>query len=154
MTYDYRETGREVLSDYLTKENNIIRIEQEIYDALVQKLGDVDDDSDAIVKEYNTILYDVVGDLIDKKKLADIINRLREGQVGWDHQVYDDVKQKLREQDNFAENPVEIVEGMETCRECGSKRVYSFSKQTRSADEGFNTFCTCMGCGNKWSYSG
>lgn len=153
MTYDYRETGRDALGDYLTKENNILILEKEVYTCACQNIGE-NASEDELINEYNAILYDVIGDLIDKKKLVDIVSALKEGQIGWDHPMYDTVKEKLSEQDNFAENPVEIVEGMETCRECGSKRVYSFSKQTRSADEGFNTFCTCMGCGSKWSYTG
>jgi DNA-directed RNA polymerase subunit M/transcription elongation factor TFIIS len=59
----------------------------------------------------------------------------------------------IDEQDDFIENPFEIEEGVIECR-CGSKRVFSFSKQTRSADEPMTTYAECVQCGSKWTYSG
>ena len=57
------------------------------------------------------------------------------------------------EQDNFIENPFEIEEGVLECK-CGSKRVFSYQKQSRSADEPMSTYATCVACKNKWIYSG
>jgi DNA-directed RNA polymerase subunit M/transcription elongation factor TFIIS len=57
------------------------------------------------------------------------------------------------EQDNFIIQPFEIVEGITECK-CGSKRVYSFTKQTRGGDEISTTFNECLSCKSKWSYSG
>ena len=57
------------------------------------------------------------------------------------------------EQDNFIIKPFEIEEGVLQCK-CGSKRVYSYSKQSRSADEPMSTYAQCMSCKSKWVYSG
>ena len=37
-----------------------------------------------------------------------------------------------------------------TCRKCGSRKITYYDLQIRSADEGFTTFFTCLGCGGKW----
>jgi len=39
-----------------------------------------------------------------------------------------------------------------TCRKCGCKEIFSYDKQTRSADEGATRFfeCTNNKCGFKW----
>ena len=57
------------------------------------------------------------------------------------------------EQNDFIENPFEVEEGVIECK-CGSKRVFSYSKQTRGADEPMTTFAQCMSCKKSWSYSG
>ena len=54
------------------------------------------------------------------------------------------------EQDDFIVNPFQIEEGIVECR-CGSKRVYSYSKQCRSGDEGVTSFHQCLKCKAKWS---
>lgn len=36
------------------------------------------------------------------------------------------------------------------CRKCNSHRITSEQKQTRSADEGFTVFFTCLDCGARW----
>jgi len=36
------------------------------------------------------------------------------------------------------------------CRKCGSARIVVEQKQTRSADEGFTTFFTCVDCKCRW----
>ena len=36
------------------------------------------------------------------------------------------------------------------CRKCGSRKITYYELQIRSADEGFTTFYTCLGCGCKW----
>jgi DNA-directed RNA polymerase subunit M/transcription elongation factor TFIIS len=57
------------------------------------------------------------------------------------------------QEDNFLKNPFEVQEGVLECR-CGSKRVFSYQKQTRGADEPMTTFAQCVKCGNKWIYNG
>lgn len=39
-----------------------------------------------------------------------------------------------------------------TCRKCGCKEIFSYDKQTRSADEGATRFfeCTNSKCGFRW----
>jgi len=37
-----------------------------------------------------------------------------------------------------------------TCGRCGKNECNSMNLQTRSADEGFTTFVTCVSCGHRW----
>ena len=73
--------------------------------------------------------------------------------MNWDHDFFNELKLEETEQDNFLIKPFEIEEGVLECK-CGSKRVYSYSKQSRSADEPCSTYAQCMSCKSKWVYSG
>jgi DNA-directed RNA polymerase subunit M/transcription elongation factor TFIIS len=44
--------------------------------------------------------------------------------------------------------------GMFKCRQCGSTDVNSVFIQTRSADEGADTACSCRQCGYSWRVRG
>ena len=60
----------------------------------------------------------------------------------------------MEEQDEFIENPFEVVEGAMECDKCKSKRVFYYQKQSRSCDEGFNTYAACCNCNAKWTIRG
>jgi DNA-directed RNA polymerase subunit M/transcription elongation factor TFIIS len=68
----------------------------------------------------------------------------------YDTTIYKNEQNELKERDNFVSNPFTVEEGVMQCNKCGSKKTYSQSKQVRSADEGFSTFCMCANCGAKW----
>lgn len=57
----------------------------------------------------------------------------------WDMAVFDEFRQK----------DLEVADGIFQCK-CGSKKVMSFSKQTRSGDESTTVFASCTVCKNKW----
>lgn len=136
-----RVTGTSVLSTLLNKEQNVRIIEKHVYEASVSN------------EEYNSILYDVVGDITQNLKLKDIVSNLKNKKVGWKHPCFKEIAYKVEEQNNFIENPFEVEEGVQQCK-CGSKRVFSYQKQVRSADEPMTTFSTCCKCGAEWCYSG
>ena len=98
-------------------------------------------------------MYQVVGDILKKKKLNDIVTQLDQGNLGWNHASFDFPRMQIEEQDDFIQNPFQVEEGVIDCR-CGSKRVLSYSKQSRSADEPMTTYAQCVECNAKWQYSG
>jgi len=102
---------------------------------------------------YLNCVYQIIGDIINGKDSTDIMSSVKNGHIDWEHSSYDVEKHAILEQDDFIEHPFEVEEGVLECR-CGSKRVYSFSKQTRSADEPMTTYAECVQCNAKWSYSG
>lgn len=150
---EYREIGRDALSQYITKKPNVEIMEKTVYATAVRSIPEQGADEDLLVEKYNDILYQVIGDIISGVGLREILSSLKQDKVYWNHPSYDDLEMMLKEQDNFAENPIEIVEGVETCRKCGSNRVFSYSVQVRSADEGYTTFCNCTKCGANWRHN-
>ena len=102
-------------------------------------------------KNYIKCIYQIYGDLSKNKKAYVILDQIKK--YNWNHETYADEKAKQDEQDDFIENPFEIEEGVIECK-CGSKRVFSYSKQTRSADEPMTTYAECVECSSKWTYSG
>lgn len=154
----YRDQGKSALNTVLNKEQNIRIIEKHIYNISRQDVEDTED----LEETYKRYLYQIIGDILNGENLKDIVLKIQNGKIGWNHTAFDDVKNRIEEQDNFIENPFEVAEGVFECKaidkntgkKCGSKRVLSYNKMTRSCDEPMSTFATCCACGNKWIYSG
>ena len=53
-------------------------------------------------------------------------------------------QQKMDEYDQFLVKPFEVEEGVLECNKCGSKKTFSYSKQTRAGDEATTVFATCF----------
>jgi DNA-directed RNA polymerase subunit M/transcription elongation factor TFIIS len=152
----YRDNGKRALGTVLTQEQNIRVLEKHIY-AAVSKTKD----PTAVEQAYRQAIYDTVGDISSGGKLSAILTKIKEAKIGWDHDTYTEWQKVMREQDDFIENPFEVAEGVLECNnilksgeKCGSKRVFSYTKQVRSCDEGCTTFATCCKCGAKWQHRG
>jgi DNA-directed RNA polymerase subunit M/transcription elongation factor TFIIS len=50
--------------------------------------------------------------------------------------------------------PPQMMEGIYTCRSCGSKKTQSWEKQMRSADEPMTTTVMCTNCRRSWTVGG
>lgn len=83
-------------------------------------------------------------------KLSQAIEYLKKDQLLWSHPTFDIEKKKIEEENDFMVCPYEISEGVLTCGKCRCKKIFSFSKQTRSMDEPTTVFALCSECGNKW----
>jgi DNA-directed RNA polymerase subunit M/transcription elongation factor TFIIS len=137
----WREEGKNALRVKLHKEENIT-----VFENYIHKIYGENENC------YKDTMYQVVNDLTPQN-MSEILSDIKEGRYGWNHKslsVYRDIEY---EQDAFIIQPFEIIEGIVDCK-CGSKRVYSFSKQTRSGDESITTFNECLMCKSKWVYSG
>jgi DNA-directed RNA polymerase subunit M/transcription elongation factor TFIIS len=142
-----REKGINALSQLLKNDQNIRIIEKLLYKITIFV------EPDDFGNQYISNLYQVCFDIKGGKLLKDVVDNLKTLKIGWDHQNFDDIKYQILEQDDFIENPFEIEEGVIECK-CGSKRVFSYSKQSRSADEPSTTYAECAECNAKWQYSG
>jgi DNA-directed RNA polymerase subunit M/transcription elongation factor TFIIS len=145
----FREKGIQCMSLLLKNEQNINIFDKNIYEYVSNKYDDEDD----IEKNYIYCIYEVLSLIKEGNKLKDIINDIKNSNLEWKNKFYNDLMNEEIEQDNFIENPFEIEEGVLECK-CGSKRVFSYQKQSRSADEPMSTYATCVACKNKWIYSG
>jgi len=132
------------LEKVLKHEKNIL-----IFSKYLQKAMNKDEN------ENNRILYQVCQDIIqNKNNLKQILLSLKNGKVGWNHPMYNDIESKIEEHDNYIINPFEVAEGVIECGKCGSTRTFSIQKQCRSSDEPMTTFSRCVECGNNWTYAG
>jgi DNA-directed RNA polymerase subunit M/transcription elongation factor TFIIS len=144
---EYRTKGKNALSIVIKSEKNVSVIEKEIY----KNFGEDD------VKQYNNIILQIIS-LMKKDKITskELLGKIKNNNLGWNHTSFDDLKLKREEQDSFIIKPFEIEEGAVSCVKCGSKRTFSYQKQTRSCDEMATTIITCADtkCGFKSMYSG
>lgn len=145
----YRQNGKNALDTILQKDQNVRILEKQIYTICSQQSTD----EDVIADIYARVMYQTIGDILNGTKLNEIFNNLKSQEIGWKHPMFKQMKIKMDEQDEFIKNPFEVEEGVLECR-CGSKRVFSYSKQCRGADEPMTTFAQCVACKSKWSYSG
>lgn len=134
-----REKGLNALRTVLNREQNITIIEKNIF------LKGIDD--------YELNIYQTIKDIKDEVKLNTLLDNIKKNKIKWKHDSLKDYIFEEDEQNNFIIQPFEVYEGALTCK-CGSKRVYSYQKQSRSADEPMSTYATCMACKSKWVYSG
>ena len=137
-----RDKGLEALSKVLLNQKNVKILEKEIFKNYPEE------------NDYLRAVYQCTNDIFLKVKLTDILQNIREQRYGFNHPSFDKIKIIKQEEEDYLENPIEVVEGVLECFKCKSKKVFSFSKQVRSADEPMSTFATCISCGNKWVYSG
>ena len=152
----YRDKGRSALSTVLKQEQNIRIIEKHLYDISCKEAEEED-----IEQIYKENIFQTIGDIINGKKLKEVIENIKNGNLGWSHSAFKKMQIMLDEQNDFIENPFAVEEGVLECKArnkdgqvCGSKRVFSYQRQVRSADEPMTTFASCCQCGTKWQYSG
>jgi DNA-directed RNA polymerase subunit M/transcription elongation factor TFIIS len=149
----YRDKGKEALGTILKNEQNIRVIEKKIFD-----ISSKDQESeDKIEKVYKLTIFQIIGDIMNGEKLKDILENIRVEKVDWNHPTFKQMQNMLDEQNDFIENPFAVEEGVLECKArdkngqvCGSKRVFSYQRQVRSADEPMTTFASCCKCGTKW----
>ena len=140
---DYRKKGQQAIFHFVKNKNNANKIEKELYNLSLKNLRS---------NENLETVYFLNILQISEIKPSNIPLILKEGKLNWNHDGIKNMVFEEEEQDNFIIKPFEIEEGVTTCK-CGSKRVYTYSKQCRGGDEGSTTFATCFECKSQWTYS-
>ena len=139
MKTDFLENAEIVLSSFIKKPQNRLNIAKTLW-----KLSGED------IDDANYLLYDVFAEYLVSPKLDDIFTSIRQNHIGWNHPVFQTFKEYQREYDDFLTKPPELEEGVIECSRCGSKKTFSFSKQTRRADESATVFVRCANCGKSF----
>ena len=84
--------------------------------------------------------------------MQDAYDKIKEGICGWENSIFQ--KAFLDEEREIAKllTPVEVVEGIFTCRKCKNNKTQHYSVQLRRADEPPTTFIHCVNpqCRFKW----
>ena len=138
-----RVLAKTVLSEFIKKDKMINSIEKSIYDI------SRDDEN-----KYRDILFEVAVDLKRNISPEQLLQNIKSGTIMWNHVNFNEIIFRQKEQDDFIVTPFEVAEGVLKCPKCSHMKTFSFSKQTRSADEPMTTFSQCVKCKHKWTYSG
>ena len=139
---DVREKCKKALRTVIKQEKNIKIIEKYIHIKSEKE------------KDYKKNIYQTIQDINNGINIKDVLENIKNNMIGWKHPIYKDIFNRLQEYDEFIIKPFEVEEGVTECKKCGSKRVFTFSKQTRSSDEPTTTFANCAKCKTNWTYSG
>lgn len=143
----FRINGKNALKTVLTQEKNIDTIEKYVYQISCKNNSNLEEN-------YTRNLYQIIGDIIDEVKLKTILENIKNNKLSWNHHSFDEMNICVAEQNDFIKNPFEVEEGVFQCKQCGSKRVYSYAKQDRSCDEGTSVYAQCVACKAKWRERG
>ena len=106
---------------------------------------------DQAIKIYEILCMMNNPEYDDEENLSQTINFLKNDELLWLNPIFEIERQKMNEENDFMVCPYEISEGVLTCSKCGCKKIFSFSKQTRSIDEPATVFARCSECGHRWS---
>lgn len=116
-------------------------------ETLLKKLNGNNPTVQNLIKEQPNAIYEILYDLQQGVPVNNVPN----------YKISSDVFKEAREYVSalyeFLENPFTVIEGADSCNFCGSRRIYSYQRQTRSCDEPSTTFSTCVDCKKKWIYN-
>lgn len=142
LAMEYRKKGKSLLNQLIKSEKNCSILEKNIHEQWSTE------------ESYNNVVYECMC-LLDKgETTAQVLAQIKTGRMGWSNPEFDDIAFQQKEQDDFTISPFQVEEGVLKCPKCGGCKSFSYSKQTRSADEPMTTFATCVNCRHKWTYSG
>jgi|APGre2960657423_1045063.scaffolds.fasta_scaffold34448_2 DNA-directed RNA polymerase subunit M/transcription elongation factor TFIIS len=96
--------------------------------------------------EIDDIIYEMSFEKLNGKDLKTVFDITKNKKLGFNHENFEKISIKIIETDTFINKPFDMVEGVNECSKCHSKRTISYSKQTRSSDEGASVFVHCVDC--------
>ena len=76
---DYRELGKKSLKTVLTVDKNVSILEKEVYNIVLKKIEKKTDED--IEKMYKAIIYQIIGDILAKKKLSNILEDIKQSKI-------------------------------------------------------------------------
>jgi len=92
------------------------------------------------------LFYEVISEYCCNTNLDELLEMIRHQKLQWSHPSFEIYRECETEADNFLIHPPQVEEGVIECRRCHSKKTFSFSKQTRRADESATVFVRCSEC--------
>jgi len=136
---EYNEFSEIILASFIKKPTNRENITKALW-----KLSNKD------VSYAKYLLYEIFADYMVSPKLDELFSNIQQNHLGWNHHDFQSLKKNQKEYDDFLMNPPQLEEGVIECSRCGSKKTFSFSKQTRRADESATVFVRCADCGKSF----
>lgn len=94
----------------------------------------------------------------DEDKYQNFLKSVESGSIDFALWGLPDMEEVAKKEEDRVKNvlsykPLFVSEGIETCRKCGCKKLWSFQTQSRSKDEGMTTTYVCSSCNAKFSSS-
>jgi len=148
-----RKSVTTVLKKHLGNDSEAVNLEKEIY-KMCQRLSKGEYEDNTVEEIYDKYAYEKVGDIINadgEEERNKVANDIKNEVLDWNSAPYKEFRER-REEENK-----QVAEGLDTgksdyqCKnkECGSRECIQTMMQTRSGDEGFTVFVTCLKCGRK-----
>ena len=144
---DMRNAFVSKIEPFFTYPEEAVYFEQQMYSYFLKYI------KYDLKKSYDLCTLQVICDLHIKGH-TEVLENIILGNIVWRHDFIKDDVDEVEEIRDYITKPLEVEEGVLICKRCESKRVFSYSKQTRGCDESSTTFAQCAKCGAKWSYSG
>lgn len=143
------------------KKNHKINMESEMLEQSLKKYFSKQKNIDYILNktrgpDQRLKIYEILCMICNpnsgSNSLEDVVVALKNDGLLWMNSSFDKERKKVKEENDFNVCPYHISEGVLKCGKCGCKKIFSFSKQTRSMDEPMTVFALCSNkeCNNKW----
>ena len=113
----------------------------------------VDKSKDDLMSYVRDTEYNILGLFMScktKEERMKIRNDIIANMYGWRSSEYKHIRDEFDIKIEREAKPIEVSEGVFTCRKCGGSKTTSVGIQLRSADEPMTNFVTCTTCKNKW----
>ena len=151
---ELRNISHSLLKDLTNIKNNIIKIEQLIYNKSFEVYGKHDTIFSEPIKE---IYIDLIREFIREsyfKTIDKTYENFLNNKFLWNSNNYDEARDNELKEIKNIQTPIAVVEnnGIYTCNKCHQSKTMSYDVQTRRADEGGTIFVNCMNkdCLNRW----
>jgi len=102
--------------------------------------------------DENDVIYEI-GFMLKSENLSlkNALEYIKKKKLSFSHPNFDTISKRIIEMDHFMDKPFEAEEGVNTCNKCSSKRTISYSRQTRSGDEGMTVYVFCIDCKSRYT---
>jgi len=133
-----------------SKPENCTIIKKYISDYISSSNGNNTDNSNTI--DENDVIYEI-GFMLKSENLSlkNALEYIKKKKLSFSHPNFDTISKRIIEMDHFMDKPFEAEEGVNTCNKCSSKRTISYSRQTRSGDEGMTVYVFCIDCKSRYT---
>lgn len=99
-------------------------------------------------KYFMYLVYEFISEYTMRGSLSVLLKSVQKEEIGWNHVLLAKEHGEYRAQDEYILNPPTLEEGVIECGKCHGRRTFSFTKQTRRADESTTVFVRCGDCRN------
>jgi len=141
-----------------SKTENCEILKKHISEYLYKKYKNQDIDEGGITENIaeNITEDDIIYELgfmtkCEKISLKKVLEMLKKDRISFSHPNFDTISKRIVEMDHFMDKPFEAEEGVNVCGKCSSKRTISYSRQTRSGDEGMTVYVFCIDCKSRYT---